>query len=187
MILKLIKKYPEASFILKTILLYCIFNYGSKFWIGLTAKGNLYSEFCDVNLNYIRWIRHSILYTAGGICKILGYHTEIINTTIIRVIHGYGVTMVYKCVGISVLSSWAAVAIAYSTPLKRKLIWLFSGLFLIWFINVLRITVLLIFFNTYKNPNGFEYHHEVFNTIAYIIVVIMIYFYLKDKKQVSKQ
>jgi exosortase/archaeosortase family protein len=185
--LKLIKKYPEAVFVIKIILLYCIFNYGSKFWIGITAKGNYYSEFCDNNLNYIKWLRHSILLGAKAICNLLGYQIEIINTTIIRVIHGFGVTMVYKCVGISVFSSWAAVAIAYTTPVKRKLKWLFSGLFLIWFINVLRVTILLILFNTYKNSQSFEYHHEVFNTIAYIIVVLMIYFYMKDKKMVSKQ
>ncbi|MBS4044379.1 MAG: exosortase/archaeosortase family protein [Chitinophagaceae bacterium] len=187
MISKLIKKYPEASFILKTILLYCLFNYGSKFWIGITAKGNFYSEFCDQHLNYIKWLRHSILIGASFVCKMFGFSTQIIDTTIIRVENGYGVTMIYSCIGISVLSSWTAVALAYTTPIKRKLIWLFSGLAVIWIINVLRVAILLILFNTYKNPKGFEYHHEVFNTIAYIFVLVMIYFYLKDKKLTLKQ
>ncbi len=186
MISHLIKKNPEAYFVLKVIVLYLIFNYGSQFWIGITAKGGYYSEFCDQHLNYIKWLRHSILLGAAAVCNILGYSTEIINTTVIRVTNGFGVTMIYSCIGISVLSSWAAVAIAYKTSLKRKLIWLFSGLALIWLINILRVATLLILFNKYKNPTGFEYHHEVFNAIAYALVLVLIYFYLKDKKSVLK-
>lgn len=186
MVLKLIKRYPEIFFLIKIIFLYCLFNYGSKFWIGITTKENLYCEFCDTNLNYIKWLRHSILLGAKAVCNGLGHSTEIINTTIIRFKNGFGVTMIYNCIGISVLSSWAAVAIAYNNPIKRKLIWLFSGLFLIWFINVLRIVTLLVLFNTYKDPNRFENHHEIFNTIAYAFVLGMIYFYLKDKKDLTK-
>lgn len=180
----LFKKFPELIFLLKVVLLYCLFNYGSKFWIGITAKGNYYNAFCDNYLNYIVWLRLSILKASALICSLLGYDVVIIATTNIHFVNGYGVNMVYSCIGIGILSSWAAFAIAYPTKIKRKIIWLFGGIMAIWFINVLRIVFLLLLINKTKNLNGFSFHHELFNAVAYGLVIIMIYFYLKgDKKK----
>ena len=183
--MKILKKYPEALFLLKVLLLYCIFNYGSQAWIGITAKGGFYSQFADDYLNYIVWLRYSILKGADIVCSIFGYDVIIIGTKIIRFNQGFGVSMVYSCIGIAIFSSWAAFIIAYPSELKRKLKWLFSGLLAIWFINVLRISILLFILNLTKKSNNFEFHHEVFNAVAYGLVIILIYFYLKgDKKKV---
>lgn len=178
----LIKKYPESVFIAKLLILFCIFYYGSQFFIGITSKGNYYSAFLDNYFNYIRWMRLSILKAAGCICSILGYDTRIENGISLRIINGYKVNMVYSCIGFGVLSSWAAFAIAYTSKTKRKLIWLVMGLLVIWFVNVFRVAVLLIWLNKTKDTKGFIYHHTIFNGIAYCIVILLIYFYTKEKK-----
>jgi exosortase/archaeosortase family protein len=95
--------------------------------------------------------------------------------------------MVYSCLGIGILSSWAAFAIAFPNNLKRKIIWLFAGLLTIWFANVIRVAVLLMLLNKTKDVKGFPNHHTIFNVIAYMIVIVLIYFYSKEKTVKSGQ
>ncbi len=185
MLAQFLKKYPEVVFIVKLTFLFSVFYFGTDFWIGITAKGNYYSSFCDEYLNYVRWIRISILKAAGVICSVFGYHTRIENTISLRIINGIKINMVYSCIGIGVLSSWASFVIAYPSKLKRKIYWLFGGLLLIWMVNVIRIAALLILFNKTRDINTFPNHHTAFNIIAYIIVLLLIYFYTKDKKQLA--
>jgi exosortase/archaeosortase family protein len=177
------KKYPEAVFIIKLLLLFSIFYYGTQFYIGITSKGNYYSAFLDEHFNYISWLRYSILKGASIVCSLFGYDTKIENIISLRVVNGYRVNMVYSCLGVGILSCWAAFAIAFTTTIKRKIVWLVAGLIIIWFANVARVAVLLIMLNKTKDVKGFPHHHTIFNTIAYIIVIVLIYFYSKEKTQ----
>lgn len=176
------KKYPEFIFIVKLLALFSIFYFGTQFFIGITSKGNYYNAFLDEYLNYIKWLRISILKAAGIICSLFGYETRIENAISLRVINGYKVNMVYSCIGVGIMSSWAAFAIAYSANFKRKIIWLLAGLMAIWFVNATRVAVLLIWLNKTRDTKAFSYHHTVFNIVAYSITIVMIYFYSKDKK-----
>jgi exosortase/archaeosortase family protein len=181
------KKYPEAFFIIKLLLFFSIFYYGTQFYIGITSKGNYYNAFLDEHFNYINWLRLSILKSASIVCSIFGYETKIENIISLRVVNGYKVNMVYSCLGVGILSSWAAFAIAFPTQLKRKIIWLFAGLFTIWFANVIRVAVLLIQLNITKDVKGFPHHHTIFNVIAYTIVIALIYFYSQEKSTKPKE
>jgi exosortase/archaeosortase family protein len=181
------KKYPEALFIIKLLLLFSIFYYGTQFYIGITSKGNYYNAFLDKYFNYINWLRCTILKSASIVCYIFGYDTKIENIISLRVVNGYKVNMVYSCLGIGILSSWAAFAIAFPNNLKRKIIWLFAGLLTIWFANVIRVAVLLMLLNKTKDVKGFPNHHTIFNVIAYMIVIVLIYFYSKEKTVKSEQ
>ena len=180
------KKYPEAFFIIKLLSLFSIFYFGTEFWIGITAKGNLYWAFGDEYLNYVKWLRLSILKGAAIICKLFGHITTIENTTSLRIVGGYRVNMVYSCIGFGILSSWAAFAIAYPAKLKKKMVWLFGGLLIIWFINALRIAALLMLINKAKSVKAFSSHHTIFNWVAYTMVLILIYFYTKEKSAIAK-
>ncbi len=180
------KKYPEAIFVAKLLTLFSIFYFGTEFWIGITAKGNLYSAFCDEYLNYVEWLRLFILKGASIICNLFGHNTIIENTKSLKIVGGYRVNMVYSCIGFGILSSWAAFAIAYPAKLKKKIIWLFGGLLIICFINILRIAALLMLINKAKNIQVFTSHHTVFNWVAYILVLILIYFYTKEKQEQSQ-
>jgi len=181
MINKFIAKYPEAFFIVKLLVLFCLFYYGTQFWIGITSKGNLYSYFCDKYLNYFVWLRLAILKLAGFFCSLLGYKTNIENTTSLRIIGGIRVNMVQSCVGFGILSSWAAFIVAYPSILTRKIIWLLGGLIIISTANAIRIAALLIWVNRTRNINSFSNHHTIFNIIAYLIVLILLFFYTKEK------
>ena len=184
MFLSLSKKYPEAFFVVKLLTLFFIFYYGTQFFIGITSKGNYYNAFLDEHFNYIRWLRLSILNAAGAICSLVGYNTKIENGISLRIINGYKVNMVYSCIGVGILSSWTAFALAYSTAIKRKIFWLFGGLIIIWLVNATRIAILLIWLNKTRNTKGFSSHHTIFNIVAYAIVIMLIYFYTKEKSTI---
>jgi exosortase/archaeosortase family protein len=178
---RLNSKYPEAFFVTKLLLLFCIFYFGTQFWIGITAEGGLYSAFCDKYLNYIKWLRIFILKGAGVICTLFGYKTNIENTISLRIIGGIKVNMVYSCVGIGILSSWTAFVITFPSNNKRKLTWLFSGMVIICFINMIRVAALLMIVNKTRDIKRFPYHHELFNIVAYLIILLLIYLYTKEK------
>jgi exosortase/archaeosortase family protein len=178
---KLNNKYPEAFFIAKLVTLFSIFYFGTEFWIGITAKGGLYIPFCDNYLNYVRGLRLLILNGASLICLVFGYKTTIIDTISLKIIGGYQVNMVYSCIGYGLLSCWAAFIIAYPSKKKRKLIWLLGGLIAIYFANIIRVAGLLIVVNKTKNVARFANHHEIFNAVAYSIIILLLYIYTKNE------
>ncbi len=182
---KLNNKYPEAFFIAKLLTLFSIFYFGTEFWIGITAKGGLYSPFCDNYLNYIRGLRLLILKGAAVICLLFGYETTIIDTTSLKIIGGLQVNMVYSCIGYGLLSCWAAFIIAFPSKTKKKIIWLFGGFIIICFANIIRVAGLLMLVNKTKDISQFSNHHEIFNAIAYSIIIVLLYFYTKNKAENS--
>lgn len=182
---KLINKYPEVFFIAKLLLLFSIFFYGTEFWIGITAKGGLYSSFCDNYINYVKWLRLLILKGASVICLLFGYKTIVIDSISLKIIGGLQVNMVYSCVGYGLLSCWAAFIIAFPSKRKRKIIWLLGGLVAICFANIIRVAALLMLVNNTKDITRFSNHHEIFNAVAYSIIILLIYFYTKNKAEIS--
>jgi exosortase/archaeosortase family protein len=89
--------------------------------------------------------------------------------------------MVYSCIGYGLLSCWAAFIIAYPSKRKRKLIWLLGGLVTICFANIIRVAGLLILVNKTKDVTRFSNHHEIFNAVAYSIIILLLYFYTKPE------
>lgn len=174
-------KYPEYYFIAKFILLFLVLYYGCEFWIGITSPGNHYSQFCDKYLNYINWMRTSLLYAARAFCSILGYPATVISKTTIQGFNGYKATIIYSCIGYGILSFWAAFVITFPTFFYRKIKWLLGGLFLLWLVNVLRISLLLIYINKVKTIHSFPQHHLVYNIASYAMIFVMIYFFAKGK------
>ena len=87
------------------------------------------------------------------------------------------------CVGIGVMSFWAAFVLAtVMTSLKQKITWLFSGLLLLWVINVLRIGLFLVARNrAWDMPLSLD-HHTWFTIFAYGAIFGMIYVFEKSRK-----
>lgn len=187
MFLTLNKKYPEAFFIVKLLIIFSFLYFGTEFWIGITAKGGLYSPFCDRYLNYVKWLRIFLLKGASFICFLFGYKTTIVDTISLKIIGGSQVNMVYSCVGYGLLSSWAAFIIAFPSKRKRKIIWLLAGVAAICLVNIIRVAGLLMLVNKTKNTAQFGYHHEIFNAVAYSVIILFIYFYTKTKAKISSK
>ena len=176
------KKHPETFFVAKFLLLFSIFYFGTELWIGITSPENYYNAFCDKNLNYIKWLRLSILSAATFLCGLFKYQAELVNSNIIIGFNGFQINMIYSCIGYGLLSFWAAFTIAFPTTIKQKLIWLVAGLLVLWFTNVVRIALLLIIINKAKSVAPFQNHHTIYNAITYCIIAGMIYFFIKEKK-----
>jgi exosortase/archaeosortase family protein len=172
------------KYAIKLLLLYFILDYGTTFFIGITGKGGkYYIEWLDKYVNYVRWLRYTILYGTKGLMSILGYDTNIISEFVIRIKGGYGVQLVYSCLGYGILSFWIAFVLANTGRISFKLKWLATGCSIILFSNMIRITILLIA-NDKKWYKPFSLdHHTFYNIIAYMIVIGMIFWFLKAVKK----
>ncbi len=94
-----------------------------------------------------------------------------------------GIRMVYSCIGYGVMSFWAAFIIANTGNMLKKIKWILAGWFAIWCINVLRISLLIISQDKHwPMPLGFD-HHTWFNIFAYLLILIMIYFFDRSSKK----
>jgi exosortase/archaeosortase family protein len=176
---------PEISFFIKLIFLNIVFYIFNFFWTGLCVPNNIYWNFADKYLDYHDALIYTLKYSVKAICSLLGYETYFSINNKISIVHGRGVGIANACSGAGVILVWIAFVLAYPELKLRKLKWLFGGLFAIWFINVIRILALLLAVNQGKTVdiNKFGEHHDVFNVIAYGLIIIMIYFYTKSSVQ----
>jgi exosortase/archaeosortase family protein len=88
-----------------------------------------------------------------------------------------------SCVGYGVYSFWIAFVAANQGTIYKKMRWIIVGIFLLWLINVLRITLLLVAVNNgWPMPLGID-HHTWFNIAAYLLIFIMIFKYDRTSGQ----
>jgi exosortase/archaeosortase family protein len=173
-------------FIIKFLGTFCIFYFGTLAVIGLSAPGGYYSPFIAKYLDYIDWMRASLLYGSGFFLGLIGYDTYTPDKYHIFIVNGTGVRMVYSCIGYGVMSFWAAFVIANKGNWIKKIKWLLSGWIAIWIINVLRISFLVLALNKgWDMPLNID-HHTWFNIAAYILIFVLIYFYDRSSKIIKK-
>ena len=166
---------------------FIIFFYGTEALIGITAPGGLYVGFIDNYLNYINWLRSSLMHATAGVVSLFGYHAFLENAYVLRLTEGGAIKMVYSCIGYGVMSFWGAFIFANKGNWKKKIKWISMGLFLIWCINVARISILLVAtHHHWVTPLGWD-HHTWFTICAYILIFILIYFYDRSVKVRPKQ
>jgi len=178
-----INKKEFLKYASKLLILYLLLDYGTTAFIGITSQGGYYVEWLDKYFNYVNWLRQLILNSAKYLTHLIGYDTYLETSTIIKIKNGAGVRLVYSCLGYGVISFWIAFIVVNKAKLFFKLKWLFGGIFLIIFSNILRVCILLIALqkNMYK-PVSID-HHTFYNIIAYIIVIAMMFLFLKKLKK----
>jgi exosortase/archaeosortase family protein len=166
--------YKRALLILSSFILVYLFHYLA---IAIFAEGGFYWEYGATNFNYIKWFRSLQLNSASFILNQFGYSTYFKNITTLALENGSGIVLVYGCLGIDVISLWT-IYIIFSDEgtYKRKLTWITSGSVFITFLNILRITFLLISFNKKWISESFD-HHTFYNVILYFIVIGLILFH----------
>jgi len=170
-------------FIFRFIVLFLLFYSFNLFYYGITSPGSHYSPFLDHYLNYIQGLRSLLLYVSTGLLNLLGF-TAIRNDYELLVAGHSSIWIVYSCLGLGVISFFAAFVLAFPKPLKRKIIFLITGVFMIEFLNVIRFMLLALYWN--KNENKIIDHHTIFNIIIYIIVAISLYFWVKSPDSENK-
>ena len=172
-------------YLLKFIGAFCFFYFGTVAIIGLSAPVGYYSGFVDRYLNFIPFLRATLLYGTKGFIFLFGYDSYIPVSTQIRLVSGGGVNLVYSCLGYGVTSFWLAFVFANSGSVKKKLGWMLGGSLLLWIINVVRISLVLLS-NGRKWAMPFNMdNHTLFNIAAYIAIFGMIYFFDRTGKSIQ--
>ena len=101
---------------------------------------------------------------------------------VLRATEGKGIRIVYGCLGFGVMSFWAAYIAATFAALSKKIWWFFGGLFLLWLINVARLSLVLqAGVSGWHFPLGLD-HHTWFNITAYLAIFVMMYFFERSIK-----
>jgi exosortase/archaeosortase family protein len=178
-----LKKYPFIIYLLKFISLFSILYYCTIAVIGLAAPGGYYISFIENYLNYVSWLRFSLLHAAKEVLYILGFTTCIVNIYTLHFESGKGVHIGFDCLGYGVMSFWAAFIIANDGSISKKIKWAAVGLIVLWCINVLRISLLMIAINKkWQFSFGLD-HHSWFNIGAYACIFIGIYLFDKSQKK----
>jgi len=171
-------------FVVTFLLLFLFLYYGTIAMIGIAAPGGFYSPFVEKYLDYVSWIKQSLLWGVGSLFNLAGVPTKIEPGYLIRIVNKRGVYIAMDCVGYGVYSFWMAYVLANRLQWKRKLLWIVGGLLALWLINVFRIALFLRAINNHSEmPFGID-HHTWFTIVAYLIIFILIYFFNKqlDKK-----
>lgn len=178
------KKKSFIQFLFRFLVLFFLFYYFFVIIIAVTAPGGFYSAWIDHYFNVISWLKQSLIFGSGQILKILGYQTYTLDNYIIRMSGGKGVRIAHDCSGHGIFSFWGAYMLSIDLRLKSRIKWLFLGLFILWFINTLRISLLILALNkNWPMPFGID-HHDWFNIVSYLFIFVMIY--ILDKKMNKK-
>jgi exosortase/archaeosortase family protein len=179
------KKVTQSSTILyciKFLACYCILYYSTQAIIGLAAPSGYYSSFVNIYMDYPSFLRKSLLYGARYIVSLFGHAAEVVSAYKLTMTGGRGVDMVYSCLGIGLFSFWLAFIFANTGSSAKKACWMIGGIVVIWLLNVLRISLLLIAVNKgWTLPLSID-HHTIFSIAVYLAIFIMIYFFARGDK-----
>nr|WP_199157584.1 archaeosortase/exosortase family protein [Pedobacter sp. ASV2] len=175
------------KFILCLFVLYIIFSQGNIFMNSvMSPDGKYYNAYISNHLNYIQGLKSALIVPAVWIIKLFGFYA-IHNEMDVMVVNGPYLRINYSCLGLGVMSFLAAFVLSFPTSWKATFKMLVIGLITIYVLNVLRIAGLGLLFATFHSQrNYFEYHHEIFNVLVYIIIFIMLYVWIKKNTKNTK-
>lgn len=170
------KYYVERFFVTRFLILFLLLYGFNIAFIGITGEGGYYVQFLDQYVNYIRWLRESLIYCASILLNIFGYETLRLPYHL-KIIQGVKVGVGYDCLGYGIMSMHIALALSYPFKYKIRRLYLVLGLLIIYLINVIRIALVGVAYTNYRNVN--IDHHFVFNVIAYFVIFGMLVFTIK--------
>ena len=177
------EKHPFIRFVLVFAIVFLICYYGALFMTGLAVPGGMYSAFVEKYFDLAAWLRTSLIAGTKLFVAMFNIETVRTNDYVLRVPGANGIKIVYSCLGFGVMSFWTAYIVATAAEKIKKITWLFIGLLLIWILNVVRISMVLIAGNKgWKFPLGLD-HHTWFNIVAYLVLFIMMYLFEKNIKK----
>ena len=177
-------KYNFLTYLGKFLGIFCILYFGTTAIIGLTVPGGYYSPFVANYLDYPSLLRRSLMNGTRLLAGLFGFNTYLRDAYHIYIFNGRGVHLVYGCLGYGLLSFWIAFIVANRGNFIKKTKWIMTGCFFIWFINVIRLSLVLIATNQNWNMSINLEHHTVFNIVVYILIFFMIWvFHLSEKNK----
>lgn len=173
-------------YLAKFLGIFCLCYFGTLSVIGLAAPGNYYSPFIEKYLDYVSWIKLSLLKGTQFTLSLFGIHSHSEPGFLQRINNGRGVIIAMDCVGYGVYSFWIAFIAANKGAFLKKTLWIIAGVLALWLINVVRISLFLLAINrNWAMPFGIG-HHTWFNIAAYILIFMMIWLYDRSSKENKK-
>lgn len=174
---------------IRFILLFCFtflfFYFAALYVTGLAVPGGQFSPFVEKYFNVAGWLRTSLIQATKWVVGLFGIQSLRTNEYVLRIPGANGIRIVYSCLGFGVMSFWVAYIIATVAKFSSKIKWLCVGLIIIWIINVVRISMVLLSGNKgWKFPFGWD-HHTWFNIVAYLSIFTLMYFFEKEIKKID--
>ena len=174
-ILKIKNNFIKFILLFTVVFLLCYF--GALFITGLAVEGGMYNSLVAKYFDIAGWLRTSLIVGTKIFISLFNIETVRTNDYVLHIPGANGIRIVYSCLGFGVMSFWVAYIIATAGAVRAKLFWLFGGLFIIWLLNTVRISmVLLAGYKGWKFPFGWD-HHSWFNIAAYGSIFCMMYFF----------
>lgn len=164
--------------VVKLLGIFCFFYLGTLFVEGSGAPGgSIYFPWIHAHFYYQDVLRDVILNISDTVLGWMGYTTNRVSLYVLR-IDKAAISLNNGCLGYGLMSFWIA-----DLYLCKKIKWLFIGLFLLNFINVVRVCLILLAgYHKWSSFSGLD-HHSLFNIAAYILIFILLFFYSKDLKR----
>lgn len=167
-------------FVVKFLLIFAILYYGTLLVIGLSAPEGYYSPFVANHLDYITQLKLGLMKSSKFLLSLFGIDTFFAPNFSLKIVNGRGVRIAMSCVGYGVYSFWIAFILASAGKIFSKVLWVLGGLFLLWTINVIRISLFLLAVDrNWPMPLGLD-HHTWFNIAAYTAIFSMMYFFYRS-------
>jgi exosortase/archaeosortase family protein len=183
--IQILKYFNFYSFFKLVFLVFLLYYFTVLFNGIVSPEGSRYSAFLDHNLNYISWVRQSIMYVSNFIAHITGTNSRITGPQMMKLGDNIEVEIWLPCLGFGVMSFWISFIVNSTGKLKAKVAWAIGGVLSIWFINCLRIALLLISIDRSWPQSTFIDHHTLFNIAAYLCIVGLMYFHSRQNKHVG--
>ncbi len=171
------------TYIVKFIGCFCLLYFTTVAIEGLATPANRYAPFVAHYLDYPALLRYSLLYGSRFLLSLLGYNSIVPDGFHLQ-LGNSSVQLVYACLGVGVTCFWLAFVFANNGTWKKKAAWMLGGSFIIWCINVVRISLLLKTSSQNQQlPFGMD-NHTFFNILAYAAIFILIYFFDRGQRHI---
>jgi exosortase/archaeosortase family protein len=179
------KKNESLRFVLLFVVLFAAFYYFNIYFFSVTSESSTHRiAFLANYLDYVRGLRFILLKSSAQILKWLGFPT--ITDEYNLLVAGRGmIQLVYSCLGFGVMSFFSAFVLAYPKKWKPKIIFLFTGLFAIQLLNIIRFVVLALFWHPQNNK--IIDHHTIFNLFIYTVIAVSLYFWVKNDDSLTPE
>jgi exosortase/archaeosortase family protein len=171
--------YPLIKYLIHFFGIFLLLYAGSYAIVGLAAPEHFYAPFIAHYFDFTAWLRTSLLMGVKVMLSCFGFEANLRNIYSIGILHGRAIHVGYGCLGLGVMSFWTAFILANQSKWRIKIIWSLVGLFTIWMINVIRLSLLLLA----QEQNWFIVlgidHHSCFNAVTYLFIFFGMYLFAK--------
>jgi len=112
---------PSVKFIIVFLLLFVVFYYFNIYYFAVTTPTSRhYNAFIAEHLNYIKGLRLTLLTISTSLLNLMGFTT--IHDDYIMLVAGHGsIQVVYKCLGLGVMSFFLHLLSLIPNQLRLKL------------------------------------------------------------------